>query len=293
LSTTKLVITGASGTVGYHLIEAGLAAGYEVYGLYRSRPIVHPHIHALPVDITDYISLGNVIEEIAPDMLIHAAALADANPCQQQPELSYSINVEASAHLAGICADHQIPMVFTSTDLVFDGQKGGYLEIDIPTPILTYGIHKLQAEAAILAIYPQAWIARCPLMFGKLAAGGRSHFTQLVESLRAGQSVQLFHDEYRSICPCTAVARGIVALAGRASGILHLGGSERLSRYEFGILVADVLGVDHSLVIATSQRDVLMPAPRPADVSLDSSLAMRMGYEPGNIRASIDEALSI
>jgi dTDP-4-dehydrorhamnose reductase len=280
MSKRKILITGASGFFGYHLLRIAYAKGFDVYGLYNSGTISFDHSTNLRVDLRHYIDMGNVIDDIEPDVVIHTAALADANLCQSNKELSYALNVEVSRNLAGICSDYQIPFVFTSTDLVFDGTRGNYSEDDQPNPLMVYGEHKLMAEKEIERVYPSAMIARCPLMFGALEASSKNYFFNFIKNLREGKSNKLFYDEYRSVCGAMSIAEGILHLCEAVSGVIHLAGAESVSRYDFGVSVADAFGLDHTLIQSCSQRDVQMAAPRPADVSLNIQKAFSFGYAP-------------
>ena len=276
----KILITGGSGFLGYHLLREAYSKGFEVYGLYQSGSIDFAYSTNLPLDLRNYIDMGNVIDEIEPDIVIHAAALADINKCQADPELSYSINVETTKNIAGICSDYQIPFVFTSTDMVFDGVKGNYTETDIPNPLMIYGEHKLIAENEVARIYPEALIARCPLMFGELAASDRNFFFNFIKGLKEGKTANLFTDEYRSICGAQSISEGLLHLCEEVSGIIHIAGRDRVSRYEFGKAVAEIFGLDVNLLNPTSQKDIIMVAPRPADVSLNIDKALSLGYNP-------------
>ncbi|MBP6730608.1 MAG: NAD(P)-dependent oxidoreductase [Chitinophagales bacterium] len=274
----KLLITGSTGFLGYHLTRAACSE-WQVFGV--ARTLTHdPHVTLVrSCDITNYIELGNFIEDLEPDAIIHAAAIADANFCEQNREQSYAVNVEASKNVAGICADYNIPMVFTSTDLVFDGKKGMYTEEDTKNPVSAYGQQKSIAEEEILKIYPSATVARLPMMFGYADASASNYLQKFIKQLQDNEAASLFHDEYRSVCGARSVALGLLKLMGEP-GVIHIAGKERLSRYEFGVLAAKAFGLDESLLNKCSQKDVPMAAPRPADVSLDISKALGLGYAP-------------
>ena len=276
----KILITGASGFLGYHLLRSSYARGLEVFGLYNSGAISFGHCTNLQVDLRNYIDMGNIIDDIEPDIVIHAAALTDANLCQTNKELSYDLNVEVTRNLAGICSDYQVPFVFTSTDLVFDGTKGNYNEDDTPNPLMVYGEHKLQAEQEVERVYPSALIARCPLMFGALEASDKNYFPNFIKNLRDGKSSKLFYDEYRSVCGGKSIAEGLLHLCEEVSGLVHLAGAERVSRYDFGVRIVEAFGLDKGLLESCSQKDIEMPAPRPADVSLNIQKAISLGYAP-------------
>lgn len=279
ISNRKLLLTGGSGFLGYHLLK--LAKPYwDIYTLYhQNQPKTHIQ-QAISCDVTNYIELGNWIEDIEPDAVIHTAALTDVNYCQNNPQESYSVNVEASRNLAGLCSDLNIPFAFTSTDLVFDGQKGNYTEEDTPNPLMHYGEHKAIAEKEVLRIYPRATVFRLPVLFGYKAASEKNYLQQLIKNLSSGIAQKLFTDEYRSVCGAISIAKGLLQLFENTYGIYHLAGEKKLSRYEFALLAAELYGLNKSLIIPCLQADVRTAAPRPADVSLNISKAVALGYQP-------------
>lgn len=282
----KLIITGASGFLGYHLLRAA-SAEWEVYGLYNNKPFKYESATALQCDITNYIQLGNYFEDIEPDAVIHAAAMADANFCQNNKESSYTANVDASKNIAGLCSDYNIPLTFTSTDLVFDGKQGMYKEEDAKNPLNVYGEHKAIAEDEVLHIYPSATIARLPMMFGYADASEANYLQKFIAQIKRGETVSLFNDEYRSVGGARSIAKGIIQLLGKHNGILHIAGKERLSRYNFGMKAVKAFGLNEAYINSCSQKDVQMAAPRPADVSLNIDNALALGYNP----LSLDEEL--
>lgn len=278
----KLLITGAGGFLGYHLLRAA-ADRFETYGIYHQKAVTYHEATALSCDITNYIELGNILDDIEPDVVIHAAAISDTNFCQQNRTISQAVNVQATENLAGICSDYHIPFVFTSSDLVFDGTKGNYLETDAKNPLNIYGEQKSIAEEDVLKIYPEALVVRLPLMFGHPEAGSANYLQKFITQLKNGEPATLFTDEYRSVCGAKSIAEGILKLTGNSTGIIHLAGKEKLSRYEFGSLAAKALGLDEKLLARCSQKDVKMAAPRPADVSLNISKALSLGFTPAKV----------
>lgn len=288
----KILITGASGFLGYHLLRSAYAKGFEVYGLYHTGTISFDHSTNLQLDLRNYIDMGNMIDDIEPDVVIHTAALVDGNLCQTNKELSYELNVEVTRNLAGICCDYQVPFVFTSTDLVFDGKKGNYTEEDQPNPLMVYGEHKLIAEQEVERVYASGLVVRCPLMFGAPEASTKNYFTTFLHSLREGKTSKLFHDEYRSVCGAKSVAEGILHICEEVSGLVHIAGLERISRYDLGMAIANAFGLSRDLILSASQKDVQMAAPRPADVSLNIQKAISLGYSPLGYREELMQIAS-
>ncbi|MFN8308624.1 MAG: SDR family oxidoreductase [Chitinophagales bacterium] len=273
----RLLLTGASGFLGHHLIKA--AQRYEVLKLYHHHLPENDSGNWYACNLTNLTQTGDLIEDLAPDAIIHLAAAADAGFCEREPQLSGEINVEATANLAGIASDFQIPLVFTSTDLVFDGHQGNYVETDVPAPLMEYGRQKLRAENEVLQIYPNALVARIPLLFGEINASPRSPFSTMINDLKQGKNVTLFYDEYRSMCSAATVARALLDLMGEANGLLHICAAEKMSRYDFGMLTAQLFGLSTENIIKASQRDFTFSAPRPKDVSMNCNRALQLGAQ--------------
>lgn len=278
----KLIITGASGFLGYHLLRLA-SANWQVYGITHNNAVTFPKATLVSCDISNYIEFGNLVDDIEPDAIMHAAAISNTNYCQHHPTEAYSVNVEATANIAGICSDYQIPFVFTSTDLVFDGTKGMYNEEDERNPISVYGEQKCKAEDEVLKLYPLASVYRLPLMFGNPQASAGNYLQKFMAQIKQGEKAALFNDEYRSMCGAQSICQGMLQLFEHTNGIYHLAGKEKLSRYEFGIKAATALGLNETLITSCSQKDVKMAAPRPPDVSLDISKAIALGYAPLSI----------
>jgi dTDP-4-dehydrorhamnose reductase len=282
----KLLITGASGFLGWHLCE--LASGkWDVYGTYFSHYLEIPGAKLVKVDLTDFTKLKKVFEEIQPSAVIHTAALSQPNYCQTHQEESHSINVTASLNIAGLCADNSIPCVFTSTDLVFDGTKGFYKETDSVNPVNIYGEHKVMAEVGMLELYPQAAICRMPLMFGNATPTATSFLQSFIKTLQEGKELKLFTDEFRTPVNGKTAVEGLLLALNKVQGIIHLGGKERISRYDFGRLLVEIFEISDAKIQASQQKDVKMAAPRASDVSLDSSKAFELGYAPLSLREQL------
>lgn len=283
----KLLITGASGFLGWNLCQISRTE-WEVYGTTFSHATELPGATAIQIDLRNFQDLKRLFSELKPAAVIHAAARSKPNDCQTQPDESYIANVTVAEQIAGLCADAGIPCAFTSTDLVFDGLNPPYKESDRICPVSIYGEQKAIAEERILACYPRTAVCRLPLMFGLPSPSASSFIQGFIEVLRSGKSISLFTDEYRTSVSATTAARGLLLALARVEGILHLGGKQRMSRYDFGRLMAEVLDLPADGIQACLQKDVSMAAPRPADVSLDSSKAFALGYQPPSPREELE-----
>lgn len=285
----KLLITGASGFLGWNLCQKAATADWQVFGTAHSHPIDLAGATIRQIDLRDVSALKTLVDEIQPDAVIHTAAAKDPNFCQEHPTESHQINVDASINLAGLCADRDIPFVFTSTDMVFDGTSAPYSETSPVSPIHTYGKQKVLAEAQILERYPAATICRLPLMFGDAGPVAQSFLQPLIAQLKSGATVNLFTDEYRTPISGQVAAHGLLLALESNGGILHLGGSERISRFEFGRRVVETFGLNRANMNACLQQDVVMAAPRPPDLSLDSTKANQLGFAPPSAAQQLKE----
>ncbi|NET33753.1 MAG: NAD(P)-dependent oxidoreductase [Cyanothece sp. SIO1E1] len=289
----KLLVTGASGFLGWHLCQLAQQAGWTVYGTYHTKTLQIPGVSLFSVDLSNFQDLKRCFQTLQPTAVIHTAAQSKPNICQADPDATFPINVTASLNLAGLCADALIPCVFTSTDLVFDGLNPPYRESDPVCPTSFYGQQKVAAETGMLARYPQTAVCRMPIMFGMAAPTAISFMQAFIQTLRQKRPLKLFTDEFRTPVSASTAAEGLLLALEllaleQIQGRLHLGGPERISRYDFGRLMIEVLRLPESGLIASLQQDVKMAAPRPPDVSLDSSLAFSLGYAPPTLRQELE-----
>ncbi|MBW4425008.1 MAG: NAD(P)-dependent oxidoreductase [Nostoc desertorum CM1-VF14] len=284
----KLLITGASGFLGWHLCQLAKQE-WEVYGTYFSHSLEIPGIKMLKVNLTDFQELQRIFSDVKLTAVIHTAALSQPNFCQTHPEESHAINVTASCNIAGLCADNSIPCAFTSTDLVFDGLNAPYRETDSVCPVNLYGEQKVMAEVGMLERHPMTAVCRMPLMFGAATPTAKTFIQPFIQTLQAEKELNLFIDEFRTPVSGTTAAKGLLLALEKVNGIIHLGGKERISRYNFGRILVEVLQLPATGLKSCRQQDVKMAAPRPADVSLDSSKAFALGYQPLSVKEELEE----
>jgi dTDP-4-dehydrorhamnose reductase len=241
-----------------------------------------PPLHeAVRLDIRDREQVCRVLADLAPAAIIHCAALVDFDRCAVDRTLAWDLNVRGTEHLARAAREIGARFVYVSTDLVFRGDRGDYTEQDEPEPICEYGKTKFAAERIVGALCPDAVIARPALIYG-FGANGRTCFAErLLQNLRNGEPVNLFQDEYRSPIDLPTLCEQLLALAAsELQGIYHLGGPERLSRFEFGWRLAEAFGLDPAPIRSASYRDHDFVDPRPADCSLRSEKAARALHLP-------------
>lgn len=275
----KLLVTGASGFLGWNICQTA-KRDWETFGTVFSHPVEIAGVNIVKVDLTDFKALKKIFQNTRPDAVIHTAAKSEPNFCQTHRADSQKINVDTAINIAGLCAESSTPCVFTSTDLAFDGLNAPYCETDPVCPVNVYGEQKVLAEEGMIRCNPSVIVCRMSLMFGIPGACSKSFIQTMIKAMREGLELRLFVDEFRTPMSVKAAVSGLFLAIEKVRGLLHLGGAERISRYHFGKLLMETLGIHNARLVACSQKDVVMAAPRPPDVSLDSSKAFALGFKP-------------
>jgi dTDP-4-dehydrorhamnose reductase len=253
----RAIVTGAAGLIGQYLVKTAprWATEWEVVGLARA-----------DLDVTDHAAVTSAFRRLAPDLVVHCAAMSRTKDCEQDPEQASRVNMQATAHLARL--SEKIPFIFLSSGEVFDGRTGWYSEVDEPNPVNIYGRTKREAEQVVLQNQHHT-VVRIVLTAGTSRDGDRSFVEDMCRTAKAGCDVTLFADEFRCPLPAGIVARAIWELAQRdRPGLYHLGGSERLSRWEIGQALCPWYPELTGRLVKGSSRDH-QGAPRPADLSLN------------------------
>ena len=284
----RLLITGASGQLGAYLLASSDCWDGDIVRWSGSKARASNGQTLKQVDLADTRGLAAHLQDCDPDVILHAGAISTVANCFNDPGTAQTVNVTATETLAQWCAERQRRLVFTSTDLVFDGKQGSYAEEQPANPLSVYGQTKLAAESVVR--HPDTMVVRLSLLFGTSHHGGKGFFDQQVEALVKGESVSLFEDEHRTPLHLADAANGLLlAAASDQTGLFHLGGLERLSRWEMGCRLAEIVGKPNSFT-RTRQADIEFSEPRPADVSLISQ-KWATAF-PTHVRRSFDEACS-
>lgn len=267
-----ILVTGASGQLGAYLLrELGRRATPFTAWRGTSSAGGTCGFHIQAVDLANSDAAARAFDAAQPTVVIHAAAIARIDLCHSDPQLAERVNTSGTRTLVELCRRAHARLVYVSTDLVFDGQRGGYQETDALSPLSIYGKTKAAGEAPVRE-YEAGVVVRTSLMFGPPINGRPNFFQSQVRSLESGSPMTLFVDEWRTPLSFHAAALGLVAIAeSDCCGLLHLGGPQRMSRYEMGQYLAGSLGRDASVFRPARQADIPASEPRPRDVSLDSS----------------------
>lgn len=275
----RLLVTGGAGFLGNHLLRQAthfISAGTLHHTPSTSLPGVTFHV----CDLQNPGEVRVLLDRVQPDVIIHAA-------CSEQGKGIEAI-VPAAGLLALQAAERDIRFIHLSTDQVFDGTSAPYTEESPTNPLHVYGEAKVQAEELILSLNPQATIVRTSLLYDLRTPDRQT--TRLIESTKTGERYRLFVDEFR--CPIWVenLAEVLLEVATKdVPGILHLGGPERLNRWELGMGLLQHFGVTRTSNIqkGTIEESDLV---RPKNLTMDSSRAERLLQTP---RFSLQEARKV
>jgi dTDP-4-dehydrorhamnose reductase len=263
----KILVTGASGLLGLNLSLMGMEA-HTIVGADRSKLAGTP-FELIKADLLDPEVEHRLLDTVKPDAVIHTAALANLEACEEQPDTARLLNAQLPGELADACARRGIQMMHISTDAVFDGTKDGvYTEEDTPNPQGVYASTKLEGERNVLSANPNAVVVRVNF-FGWSLSGTRSLPEFFINNLSAGKPAQGFTDVF--FCPLFVGDLGemlLKVLKSELSGIYHVVGSESLSKFDFGVAIAHRFNLDERLIEPVSVEESTLIARRSHNLRL-------------------------
>ncbi len=241
-----------------------------MYGVFHEHRLQNTPFVSICADLTDEKAVEKVLQDTQPEVIINCAAMANVDYCEDHPQAAKRINTDMPRLLAKAAYRSGIQLVHISTDAVFDGQRGGYTENDVPNPGSVYARTKYEAEQHVMQENPQALIARVNF-FGCSLTGKRSLAEWFYQNLSAGVRIMGFTDMFY----CPLYVENLAAILWRMvekglSGIYHVVSSECLSKYDFGIRLAEQFGLDGGLIQPTSWQNAGLRANRSPNLCLDT-----------------------
>jgi dTDP-4-dehydrorhamnose reductase len=265
-----LVVTGASGLLGASVLRSAVELGWETVGLCHQHVIRDPAMQIARVDLTDASATRALLFDLRPDAIVHCAAATNVDWCEDNPKQAETINVYASAVLAEIAATLNARFIYVSTDSVFDGKRGGYVETDEPAPLNVYARSKLAGERETLRRHASAMIVRVSI-YGWNAQNKDSLAEWVLRRLEEGGDVPGFADVFFTPILVNDLVPVLFAMLQRElTGLYHAAGSERISKFEFARRVATAFGFDPARVTSCQVKEMNLRAVRPLDVSLNT-----------------------
>lgn len=253
----RVMVTGGNGQLGFDLARV-IQKSHDIFALDRAQ-----------LDVCDAGAVMAKVQEISPDIVIHAAAFTRVDEAEQQPVRAFLTNSIGSRNIAVAAAVCRAKLVYISTDYVFDGKKGlPYKESDIPNPINVYGLSKYAGELFIQSLHNQAFIVRTSWLYGGNIS---KHFVRkIMQAAELHQTLEVVTDEVGSPTYTFDLAEFISRLmATEYYGIYHATNQGSCSRHEFAIAVLQEAGLEEVTVHPVTSNVYQLPALRPKYSILD------------------------
>ena len=289
-SKKKMLITGASGLLGSNLAYY-FKYKYDIEGWYSSHKVVIDGIKMRKVDIISGKALDKIIEEAAPDIIIHCASLTDVDFCQSHRSLTKLVNIDGTRRLTQAAKGLEVKLIYISTDSVYDGSKGNFNEEDPVNPCNYYGQSKYEGEEAVRE-KENSLMLRTNI-FGWNVQEKDSIAEWVLHQLIKHNAIKGFKDAHFSSIYTFEFARILEeAIKKGLKGLYNCGSRTSLSKYEFACTLAERFKLDKSLVEPVNIDDFPFVAKRGKNLSLDSSkLSYDLGVELPTIEESLDAFL--
>jgi len=271
----KILITGSSGMLGRELCGVLSNGGREIVGVdiakSKDGSLAPGAFHF--ADVSDRAAVKKIFEKEKPDMVIHTAAWTDVDGCENNPEKARKINVDGTANIVQAAGENSVPLIFISTDFVFDGKKRmSYTELDECGPLGVYARTKLDGEITVSGKLKDYAIVRTSWLFGD---GGKNFVNTIISKASAEKMLKVVNDQTGSPTYTKDLAGAIKRLIEtgiRGGEIYHICNSGKCSWYEFAVKIKSLApGMENVDIEPVSSADIGRPAQRPIFSVMDTS----------------------
>ena len=253
----KILVTGSYGQLGRSLFNY-LKSNTEIFWTGRNIPL---NENGFYLDICDRINLKGLISLYNPDILINLAALTNVDFCEKNSKIAKEINTNG---VKNICDTFKGKIIQLSTDYVFNGKNGPYVEEDEVSPISVYGKTKLEAENIVSSHNSDNLILRGNVLYDNCISSRASFLNWVVQSLREKTSIDVVDDQINNPTWAQSMAKVIgLCIKKEISGLYHWGDAEFVSRYKFAKMIAKHYNLETELIKSKSTEELGQVAPRP------------------------------
>ncbi|MBK0382831.1 SDR family oxidoreductase [Pedobacter sp. SD-b] len=286
----KVLVTGSNGLLGQKLTQRILSKNdFELIATAKgeNRFTIKEGYTYEEMDILDYESLDNVIGKYLPNAVINTAAMTNVDTCETEREACWALNVTAVQNLIKACKKHDVQLIHLSTDFIFDGANGPYLEDAEPNPVSFYGESKLAAETLLKNSDIKWTVLRTIIVYGIVNDMSRSNIVLWAKgALEKGNPINVVNDQWRMPTLAEDLAEiCLLAAQKEAQGVYNASGKDMMSIMELVEQVAEFYQLDKTLINPISSSSLNQAAKRPVKTGfiLDKSIK-ELGYEPHSFR---------
>ena len=271
----RILVTGGSGMLGANLLLE-CRNKFELHSVQLRHRLGFAFCRHKIFDLAEKEKTLGVISEIKPHVVVHTAALTNVDYCETHQDEALRANFVASENVAEACSATGAKMVYVSTDSVFDGKKGNYNEKSKTNPLNFYAKTKLFGEKVVTEKNSNTTVVRTN-MFGWNMLEKNSLSEWIYFGLKKGEKLNLFTDVFFTPLIVNNLGRVIAELIEKDfSGTVNLASPEKVSKFEFGIYIAEAFGLEREKICAASIDNMVLAAKRPKDTSLDISKAKKL-----------------
>ncbi len=275
----KLLVTGAGGMLGQALVPCLRARGHEVKALPKEE-----------LDVTNFQQVQQVLASEKPELILHCGAYTKVDQAESEPALAFHINGYGTENLAVACNALNIPMLYVSSDYVFDGeQREPYNTWDATRPLSIYGKSKLAGEKAVMRHLQRFYIVRTSWLYGP---NGTNFVETMLSMAEQKKPLRVVSDQHGTPT-CTLSLSELIAdlIETHRYGVYHAADEGVTNWYEFAKAIVASYKVD---VVPIETKDMPRPATRPKYSVLDkTTLLNTIGRESIPWRESLQTYLDL
>lgn len=272
-----VLVCGANGLVGHQLVDF-LKTKHKVIAVAKqNEKLFDQNVHFVEYNFIEYTEFSKILDEYKPDCIINCAAFTNVDLCEIEKENAMKINHHFVQELITWAVKNNAHLIHISTDYIFDGKNGPYLEDDNYKPLNHYGLSKLNADLEIINTENLRFtLFRAVVIYGYHRNRNKLNFiTWLIENLKAGKKLNIVTDQSSNY---TYVNDLVIAIANSINshfGIFNIAGDYYASRYELSLKVAKTLALNSDLIKPVLTKDLKQKAIRPKKSGLINQKAKK------------------
>ena len=258
----RIFISGASGLVGSNCLSWFIKQGADAIGSYFSYQTSNTvFFDTLHLDNSNNFNLN----EFQAQIIVHCGALTHVDYCEDHVEESYEKTVVSTRNLLQLAEKYQAKLVYLSTDYVFDGEQGPYVETDAVNPLSIYAKHKLEAEREVMLHHPDHLVLRITNVYGH-EARNKNFVSRIIEQCQNNQALtlKLPKDQYATPVNALDVAKAMwLLLHDNRSGVFHIASTDFMNRVELAMTVLRHFPTAQYTLEVLTTDEMKQPAKRP------------------------------
>jgi dTDP-4-dehydrorhamnose reductase len=291
VNNSKILVTGANGLLGQAICNYLLKKKFSIIPTGRgSARNTHFNSLYINLDVTSKYTWNKILDLYKPSVIVNAAAMTNVDECEKNNELSLSTNSLSISNYLGYMKKHKTHFIQISTDFVFDGKKGSYIEDDQCSPLNFYGFTKLEAEKYIIKNHSNYTILRTSLIYGNNVLDNNL-FMWVKQKMKNNHKLNIVDDQYRTPTYVNDLASVVLqCIEEEKHGIYHISSGERLSIFDIVCNIAESCSFNSSLIKQITSNELKQIAQRPMDSSLDITKAIeQLNFHPTLLRDALKE----